>query len=172
MEDRYEKGPEVPMKTARPIRALFLDIGGGLVADGWNHEARGRAAKAFDLALNDIKDRHCPTFHTSGVANLTLAEYLTHVVFYQQRRLRPGRFREIRFRKAKPFPEMIEFVCRLVPDVAQVPMSRVVAVEDRPMFVKVAESLGIYGIHHTDSESTPPRWARLDREVEDDQTLA
>ena len=33
------------MKTAAPITALFLDIGGVLLTDGWDHNARKRAAK-------------------------------------------------------------------------------------------------------------------------------
>lgn len=39
-------------------------------------------------------------------------------------------------------------------DIAQVPGREVVYIEDRPMFVQVAEGLGINGIHHTDHLST------------------
>lgn len=37
------------MKRAIPITTLFLDIGGVLLADGWDHGSRGLAARAFDL---------------------------------------------------------------------------------------------------------------------------
>ena len=43
---------------------------------------------------------------------------------------------------------------RLALDVAQVPARQVVYIEDRPMFVQVAQTLGIRGIHHVNYEST------------------
>jgi putative hydrolase of the HAD superfamily len=45
-------------------------------------------------------------------------------------------------------------IFQLAVDVAQVPVERIVYLEDRPMFVQVAESLGIKGIHHIDYNST------------------
>jgi hypothetical protein len=37
------------MKRAIPITALFLDIGGVLLTNGWDHHARKRAATNFKL---------------------------------------------------------------------------------------------------------------------------
>ncbi len=54
----------------------------------------------------------------------------------------------VRFRK----PDADIF--RLALDVAQVPAGQVVYIEDQPMFVQVAEGLGIRGIRHTDYQST------------------
>ncbi|MGO9528650.1 MAG: HAD family phosphatase, partial [Verrucomicrobiia bacterium] len=45
-------------------------------------------------------------------------------------------------------------IFRLAPDIAQVPAEQVVYIDDQPMFVQVAERLGIRGIRHTDYEST------------------
>lgn len=39
-------------------------------------------------------------------------------------------------------------------DIAQVQPSQVIYIDDRPMFVEVAQSLGIHSIHHTGFEST------------------
>ncbi|MBS1598901.1 MAG: HAD family phosphatase [Bacteroidetes bacterium] len=39
-------------------------------------------------------------------------------------------------------------------DIAHVNPEEVIYIEDRPMFVSIAESLGIKGIHHTNCEST------------------
>jgi putative hydrolase of the HAD superfamily len=36
---------EKTMKKANAITCLFLDIGGVLLTDGWDHNARKRAAK-------------------------------------------------------------------------------------------------------------------------------
>ncbi len=45
-------------------------------------------------------------------------------------------------------------IYRIALDIAQVQPSQVIYIEDRPMFVEVAQSLGIHGIYHTGFEST------------------
>ena len=45
------------MKEAPAITCLFLDIGGVLLTNGWDHEARGRAA-TIQLDLAELEDRH------------------------------------------------------------------------------------------------------------------
>ena len=45
-------------------------------------------------------------------------------------------------------------IFKLALDTAQVKSKHVVYIEDRPLFVQVAEGLGINGIHHTSYEST------------------
>jgi putative hydrolase of the HAD superfamily len=45
-------------------------------------------------------------------------------------------------------------IFRLALDVAQTPPERIVYVENTPMFVQIAEGLGIRGVLHTDYEST------------------
>ena len=44
-------------------------------------------------------------------------------------------------------------IFRLAPDAAQVPANQVICVENTPMFVEVAEGLGIRGVLHTDYKS-------------------
>lgn len=46
-------------------------------------------------------------------------------------------------------------------DIAQVPVSQVLYIDDRPMFVSVAERLGIRGICHVDYQSTQAEMASL-----------
>jgi putative hydrolase of the HAD superfamily len=73
------------MKKSSSITALFLDIGGVLFTDGWDHHARKRAATKFKLQLAEKEDRHHLTFETYEEGKLTLEEYLGRVVFYQKR---------------------------------------------------------------------------------------
>ncbi|MCZ2156948.1 MAG: HAD family phosphatase [Bryobacterales bacterium] len=54
-----------------------------------------------------------------------------------------------------------EDIFRIALDIAQVPAGNVIYVEDRLMFVQVAESLGIHAIHHTSYESTRETLASL-----------
>ncbi|MGH7991612.1 MAG: HAD-IA family hydrolase, partial [Limisphaerales bacterium] len=178
---------------------MFLDIGGVLLTDGWNHLARELAAQTFKLDLKETEDRHHLTFDTYEAGKLTLDEYLNRVVFYKKRPFTRADFRKFMFAQSKPFPQMMELVrrlkakyklkvavvsnegrelnlhriqkfkldrfvdffissCfvrfrkpdvdiyRLALDVAQVSGDQVVYIEDRPMFVQVAESLDIHGI--------------------------
>jgi len=53
-------------------------------------------------------------------------------------------------------------------DIAQIQGKHVVYIEDRPMFVQVAEGLGIYGIHHTDYKSTIAKLNSFGLKITDD----
>src|SRR5664280_3356686 len=101
------------MKRAIPITTLFLDIGGVLLSNGWDHQARERAATNFKLELAEMEDRHHLTFDTYEEGKLTLEEYLGRVVFYQQRPFTPAQFRKFMFAQSKPYPKMIELVAQL-----------------------------------------------------------
>jgi putative hydrolase of the HAD superfamily len=186
---------------------MFLDVGGVLLTDGWDHHARKRAATKFKLELAEMEKRHHLTFEIYEEGKLTLEEYLDLVVFYQKRPFTRAQFRKYMFAQSKPYPEMIELVrglkerfglkivvvsnearelneyrirkfkldgfadsfissCfvhvrkpdadifRLALDIAQTPVGQVVYIENTPMFVQIAEGLGIQSILHTDYMST------------------
>jgi putative hydrolase of the HAD superfamily len=187
--------------------ALFIDIGGVLLTDGWNRGIRECAATAFNLKKDEMEERHHLTFDTYEVGKITLDEYLKRVIFYENRPFSLDEFKKFMFDQSKPYPEMINGIIqlreryglkvavisnegreltehrirtfklsgfidffisscfvhlrkpdpeiyRLALDVAQVKPKNVVYIEDRPMFVQVAEGLGIPGIHHKDHATT------------------
>ncbi|MGA2112325.1 MAG: HAD family hydrolase [Anaerolineales bacterium] len=101
------------MKRTIPVTTLFLDIGGVLLTDGWDHHARKRAAMNFKLELAEMEDRHHLTFDTYEEGKLTLEEYLGRVVFYEERRFTRAQFRDFMFAQSKAYPKMIELVRRL-----------------------------------------------------------
>jgi putative hydrolase of the HAD superfamily len=101
------------MKRAIPITTWFLDIGGILLTNGWDHHARKRAAKNFKLELAEMEDRHHLTFDTHEEGKLTLEEYLGRVVFYQKRPFTRAQFWRFMFAQSKPYPEMIELAAQL-----------------------------------------------------------
>jgi len=101
------------MKRAIPITTLFLDIGGVLLTNGWDHHARKRAAKNFKLEWAEMEERHQLNFATYEEGKLTLEEYLGRVVFYQKRRFTRPQFRRFMFAQSKPYPEMIELFAQL-----------------------------------------------------------
>jgi putative hydrolase of the HAD superfamily len=202
------------MKRSAPITALFLDIGGVLLTDGWDHHARRRTAKHFMLNWAEMQERHELNFEIQEEDKITFQEYLDRVVFWQKRSFTRAEFRQFMFAQSKPFTEVIELVrnlkakyrlkiivvsnearevnayrirqfklagfvdafissCfvhlrkpdadifRLALDIAQVPARQVVYIEDTPMFVQVAEGLGIRSILHTDYKSTCAKLASL-----------
>ena len=101
------------MKRAIPITTLFLDVGGVLLTNGWGHQSRALAAKAFHLNLDEMEDRHHLTFDTYEVGKLTLEEYLSRTVFYEERPFTRDQFRQFMFAQSQPYPEMIELVRNL-----------------------------------------------------------
>lgn len=195
------------MNKSRSISTLFVDIGGVLLTNGWGHEYRKLAAKAFSLDPEEMEARHDLLSETYELGKLTIEEYLSRVVFYEERSFTPAQFQRFMFAQSKPYPEMIELVrrlkvryglkivvvsnearelnayrirefkldgfvdsfvssCfvhvrkpdadifRLAQDIAQAPARQVVYIENTPMFVQIAEDLGIRSILHTDYRST------------------
>jgi putative hydrolase of the HAD superfamily len=92
---------------------MFLDIGGVLLTNGWDHQARERAAAKFMLDRPEMEDRHHLTLDTYEEGKLTLEEYLSRVVFYQERPFTAAQFRRFMFAQSKPYQEMIELVAQL-----------------------------------------------------------
>ena len=68
-----------------PITTLFLDIGGVLLTNEWDHNIRKIAADKFGLDYDEMNERHHLTFDTYEEGKLSLDQYLNRVVFYQAR---------------------------------------------------------------------------------------
>ena len=192
---------------AIPVTTLFLDIGGVLLNNGWDHIARRQVAKRFKLDWAEMEERHVLTFETHEEGKLTFEGYLGRVVFYKKRLFTRAQFRRSMCELSKPYPEMIELVTqlkaryglriavvsnearevnayrirkfkldafvdtfisscfvhirkpdsdifRLALDIAQAPARQVLYIENTPMFVQIAEGLGMRSILHTDNKST------------------
>jgi putative hydrolase of the HAD superfamily len=200
------KGGE-KLTISPPITSLFLDIGGVLLTNGWDHNARQRAAQAFHLDLEELNERHHLTFDTYEEGKLSLDDYLQRAIFFEKKPFSVDEFKDFMFAQSKPYPKMIELVHELKTryglkvvavsnegreltiyriqkfelgkiidffvsscfvhfrkpdpdiyqialDIAQVPPKQVVYIDDRQMFIDVARSMGIQGIHHTSYETT------------------
>ncbi len=95
------------------ITTLFLDIGGVLLTNGWDHNSRKRAADTFSLDYNEMSERHHLTFDTYEEGKLSLDEYLKRVVFYQERSFSQEDFKKFMYAQSKPYSDMIELIRRL-----------------------------------------------------------
>ena len=200
------------MNPPVPITTLFLDVGGVLLTNGWDHHARRRAAKHFKLNWAEMQERHELNFETQEEDKIIFQEYLDRVVFWQKRPFTRAEFRQFMFAQSKPFTEMIEMfrnlkakyklkvfvvsnearevnahrirqfkldgfvdafisscfvhlrkpdadIFRLALDIAQVQARQIVYIENTPLFVQVAEGLGIRSVLHIDYKSTSAKLA-------------
>jgi putative hydrolase of the HAD superfamily len=95
------------------ITTLFLDIGGVLLSNGWDHEFRQQAAEHFHLDMDEMEKRHSLLFVTYEEGKLTLDEYLDRVVFYQKRDFTPDQFKEFMFSLSTSDVEMIAFIKKI-----------------------------------------------------------
>ena len=101
------------MKRPVPITTLFVDIGGVLLTNGWDHHARRRAARNFNLNYAEMEDRHVLNFAAHEEDRVTFQEYLNRVVFYKKRSFTRAQFRAFMFAQSKPYTKMIEMVRNL-----------------------------------------------------------
>ncbi len=87
------------------VTALFWDVGGVILSNGWDRAARAAAAKKFGLDWEDFQDRHelvSPAFETGRI---TLDTYLQRTVFYRKRTFTPADFIDFIFSQSTEQPE-------------------------------------------------------------------
>ena len=87
------------------VTALFWDIGGVILSNGWDRATRAKAANKFGLDWEDFQDRHelaSPAFETGQI---TLDNYLERTVFYRKRAFTRDEFTAFIFQQSAEFPE-------------------------------------------------------------------
>ena len=201
------------MRKTSAITCVFVDVGGVLLTNGWDHHARRRAVANFKLNWAEMEERHRLVFEIHEEGKLTFDEYLSLVVFYEKRPFTRAQFRRFMCEQSKPYLDMIALlvqlraqglkivvvsnesrelnafrirtfglakfvdsfisscfvglrkpdanIFQLALDIAQTPAHQVLYIENTPMFVQIAESIGIKSILHTDYESTRAQLASL-----------
>jgi len=101
------------MEKPVSVTTLFIDIGGVLLTNGWDREARKKAASEFDLDLDELNERHHLTFSTYEVGKITLDDYLRLVIFYEVRKFTIDQFKSFMFDYSQPYTEMIQLIYQL-----------------------------------------------------------
>jgi putative hydrolase of the HAD superfamily len=95
------------------VTAIFFDIGGVLLTNGWDRDSRVAAAEKFHLNWNDFEERHELLLHAFETGKLGLEEYLDRVIFYCPRDFTREQFKAFIYAQAQPMPESLEFLGRL-----------------------------------------------------------
>jgi putative hydrolase of the HAD superfamily len=192
---------------ANEITTLFLDIGGVLLTNGWDHISREKAITHFNLDGEEMNERHHLTFDTFEEGKLTLSEYLKRVVFYEPRKFSEDDFIQFMFSRSVAHRDAIDYfkklkkryklrvlaisnegrelnnyrikkfklnelfdafvsssyvhyrkpdtdIFRMASDISQALPEHSLYIDDRHMFVEVAQSIGMHGIHYKSLSET------------------
>ena len=95
------------------IKALFWDVGGVLLTNGWDRRARRRAVEAFKLDWEDFEDRHELLVTRFETGRLTLDRYLERTIFYRSRDFGKEQFQAYMFAQSKPIEGTLDLLGRL-----------------------------------------------------------
>ena len=95
------------------ITALFWDVGGVLLTNGWDRHGRQRAAERFKLDWEDFEDRHELVVGRFETGKLNLDRYLDRTIFYRPRGFGKDEFRDYMFAQSKPIDGTLEVVDRI-----------------------------------------------------------
>lgn len=91
------------------IQALFLDVGGVLLTNGWDRNSRKLAAATFGFDYAEMDERHHLTYDTFEVGKISLDTYLDRIVFFQSRSFTKEAFTQFMFDQSKAHQDMIQF---------------------------------------------------------------
>ena len=95
------------------MTALFFDIGGVLLTNGWDRSERTAAAEKFKLDWKEFEDRHELVLHAFEVGEMSLDEYLDRVIFYCPRSFSRDEFAGYIRAQSKELPGTMDVLRRL-----------------------------------------------------------
>jgi len=94
----------------KKIKALFTDIGGVILSNGWDHTGREKAVAKFNLNKDEINERHHLTYDTYELGKIDLNTYLKRTVFYKKRSFTVKEFKDFMFAQSVSYPHMIQLL--------------------------------------------------------------
>ncbi len=96
--------------TISKTKAIFLDIGGVLLTNGWGHESREKAAKVFSFDYDEMNILHNFIYNVFEIGSISLDEYLDTTVFYKPRDFTKAEFEKFMYGESAELPEMLTWV--------------------------------------------------------------
>jgi putative hydrolase of the HAD superfamily len=95
------------------ITAVFSDIGGVLLSNGWDRGARKSLVEKFSLDGEDFEDRHQLVSAALDTGQLELDHYLDRTIFYRPRNFPKQTMIDFIYAQSQPFPESLALLARL-----------------------------------------------------------
>lgn len=87
------------------VTAVFWDIGGVILSNGWDRSSRAEAAEKFGLDWEEFQDRHDLANPAFDTGRITLDTYLDRTVFYRKRAFTRDEFKAFIFSRSHEIPE-------------------------------------------------------------------
>jgi len=84
------------------ISAIFWDVGGVLLTNGWDRAQREKALEQFHLDREEFNDRHEMLVSSFERGKISLDEYLDRTIFYRSRPFTRDEFRQFMFALSQP----------------------------------------------------------------------
>ncbi len=91
------------------IKAVFMDIGGVLLTNGWGHESRIEAAKVFGFDYDEMNILHNFIYDVFEIDSISLDEYLNTILFHKPQDFTKEQFKEFMFAQSIELPQMLEW---------------------------------------------------------------
>lgn len=110
------------------ITTLFWDIGGVILTNGWDHNSRAEAVKAFALDADEFRERHDLSMPAFDAGQITLNQYLDRTLFYQPRNFTKEEFTAFMFAQSREYPE----TRAVLNDVARIGKYYVASINNEP----------------------------------------
>ena len=104
------------------VNRIFWDLGGVVLTNGWDREARQRVAARFGLDRDHFEDRHEQVVADFETGRMDLDTYLERTVLYESRAFSPAEFKAFMFAQSREDPAVLELVRRLRAE-GQVPLA-------------------------------------------------
>ncbi|MEJ2011746.1 MAG: HAD hydrolase-like protein [Anaerolineales bacterium] len=101
------------MDNKEGIRTLFLDIGGVILTNGWDHNLRRCTADLFHISYDALNERHHLTYDTYESGKLSFDDYLDRVIFFKPREFSKQDIKDFIFSQTETFQDMIELLQEL-----------------------------------------------------------
>lgn len=92
------------------IKAVFLDIGGVILTNGWDHDARKKAAEHFGFDYEEMSLLHEFIYNVLEIGSISLDEYLETVVFYIPRKFSKEDFKTFMYSQSIELPDMLSWL--------------------------------------------------------------
>jgi putative hydrolase of the HAD superfamily len=97
----------------KEVTAIFWDIGGVILTNGWDRNSRKGAMARFGLDWEEFVDRHDLANPPFEMGEITLDDYLDRTVFYRSRAFSREDFKGFLFAQSRELPETRSLLDRL-----------------------------------------------------------
>jgi len=95
------------------ISAIFSDVGGVLLTNGWDHGERARMIERFGLDGGEFEGRHQMLSSSLESGRLDLDQYLDRTIFYRPRAFRKQAVRDFIYAQSQALPDSLALFERL-----------------------------------------------------------